>query len=326
MRNANIKAFKGQHCETTATGTLLNHLGIELTEPMLFGLGEGLSYGAMKFGGASFPFFGGRIRTGHITQNICNNLGLQLHIKKTASLKKAWKNVDVELEQGTPVGLQLDCYYLNYFTNKIHFAGHFVAMTGYDEEYAYLVDTQQQGGVMKTTLESLEEARSSKQPMSEKNLSYTITKDGPVKAMAKAVKTAIVNNAKDFLNPPIRNFGYKGIIKTSQMLEKWYDQSEDVNDDFSRTAMLMERAGTGGGLFRNLYRDFLKEAYHIINEEEIIEAYELFEETALMWTEISKIYEKVAETKDIIYIKKASEILLDIADKEYKAMSLLEKL
>ena len=40
----NVKPFIGLHCETTATGTLLRQLGIELSEPMLFGLGEGLEH------------------------------------------------------------------------------------------------------------------------------------------------------------------------------------------------------------------------------------------------------------------------------------------
>jgi hypothetical protein len=39
----NFKPFIGQHCETKATGSLLQHLGIRLSEPMLFGLGEGLA-------------------------------------------------------------------------------------------------------------------------------------------------------------------------------------------------------------------------------------------------------------------------------------------
>lgn len=36
-----IKPFHGLHCETTVTGSLLRYLDIELSEPMLFGLGEG---------------------------------------------------------------------------------------------------------------------------------------------------------------------------------------------------------------------------------------------------------------------------------------------
>lgn len=31
--------FQGQHCETTATGNLLYHQGLQLSEPMMFGLG-----------------------------------------------------------------------------------------------------------------------------------------------------------------------------------------------------------------------------------------------------------------------------------------------
>ena len=38
------KPYIGQHCESTATGTLLGQIGVELSEPMLFGLGEGLSF------------------------------------------------------------------------------------------------------------------------------------------------------------------------------------------------------------------------------------------------------------------------------------------
>jgi len=38
------------------------------------------------------------------------------------------------------VGIKLDCYLRDYFTNKFHFAGHYAAMYGYDENNAYLVD------------------------------------------------------------------------------------------------------------------------------------------------------------------------------------------
>lgn len=38
----NIKPFEGQHCETTATGTLLKQIDSNLSEPMLFGIGKGM--------------------------------------------------------------------------------------------------------------------------------------------------------------------------------------------------------------------------------------------------------------------------------------------
>ncbi|HFC00693.1 MAG TPA: lantibiotic ABC transporter, partial [Phaeodactylibacter sp.] len=53
-----FKPFKGQHCETTATGSLLLQIGIELSEPMLFGIGEGLGYIFWNMKMMDFPFIG----------------------------------------------------------------------------------------------------------------------------------------------------------------------------------------------------------------------------------------------------------------------------
>lgn len=72
------KPFVGQHCETTATGTLLLQLGYEISEPMLFGLGEGLGYIYWNMKNMDFPFLGGRIKPDLLTQNLARNLGLTL--------------------------------------------------------------------------------------------------------------------------------------------------------------------------------------------------------------------------------------------------------
>ena len=39
-----VSTAGGAHCETTALGVLLRHAGLDLSEPMLFGLGSGLSF------------------------------------------------------------------------------------------------------------------------------------------------------------------------------------------------------------------------------------------------------------------------------------------
>lgn len=167
-----VKPFIGKHCETTTTGTLLKHIGIELSEPMLFGIGEGLGFIFWNMKSMGFPFIGGRIKQDVLTQNISRNLNLHLEVEETASTKKAWDNVKNKIDRNIPVGLKLDFYHLDYITAKIHFAGHYVAMYGYDETHAYLVDTGLQQ--VKTSLGSLESARNEKGPMSSKNLSYTI--------------------------------------------------------------------------------------------------------------------------------------------------------
>ncbi|MBK7106533.1 MAG: BtrH N-terminal domain-containing protein [Ignavibacteriae bacterium] len=322
----NFKPFIGQRCETTATGSLLNEIGIELSEPMLFGLGEGLGFIFWNMKIMDFPFIGGRIKPDVLTQNIARNLNLKLDVQETSSVKKAWENVKDNIDKNIAVGLKLDSYHLDYFTSKIHFAGHYVAMYGYDDSYAYLVDTKQQGSKAKTILKNLELARNEKGPMSSKNLSYTIQDMGKNYDLKKAIVIAIKNNAKDYLNPPIKNIGYKGVLKASEEIKKWFKNSKDIQGDFKTTAMLMEKAGTGGAIFRNIYRDFLKESYDLLKIEKLNEAHKMFVEIAILWTNVSGLFEKTAETKNIEYINKASEILVDLSKKEKIAMELLLKL
>lgn len=323
MRIENFQPFVGQHCESTATGTLLKQLGIELSEAMLFGLGEGLGYIIWKMKHMDFPFIGGRVKTDLLTENICRSLNLKLLIKETSSLKKAWENVEESLKKGKAVGLKLDCYHLDYFTNKIHFAGHYVAMYGYDESYAYLVDTEQQGGRVKTSLPNLALARNEKGPMSSRNRSYTIEKVEDLPEINPIIKKAIFNNANEYLNPPIKNFAYKGIQKTAKEIEKWFKNSKDIETEFQTAALLMERAGTGGALFRNFYRDFLKESAERLENKEIYEVYLSFREIAGLWTEISELFSKIGESKDEKYVHEAGEILLDLAEREKKGMERL---
>jgi len=326
MKIENLKPFDGQHCETTATGTLLRQLGIELSEPMLFGLGEGLGFIFWNMKTMDFPFIGGRIKTDLLTQNIANNLKLELAVKETSSTQKAWDSVKNLIDSGKVVGLKLDCFYLEYFSKPFHFAGHYTAIYGYDNENAFLVDTKQQGGQVTTSLTSLTKARAEKGPMSSKNLYYVLSKTNKEFEIKSAVANSIRNNATDYINPPITNIGYKGILKTSKEILNWFDTSKNIESEFEACAMIMEKAGTGGALFRNLYRDFLKESYDILKLETLKQAHQEFIDIANLWTEISELFVKVSKTKDKKYIEQASEILKQLSIKEKNVMEKLAKI
>lgn len=323
MKIENIKPFDGQHCETTATGTLLRQIGIELSEPMLFGLGEGLGFIYWNMKTMDFPFIGGRVKTDLLTQNLAKNLNLELTVKETSSPQKAWDNVKQLIDNGKVVGLKLDCYHLEYFSKPFHFAGHYTAIYGYDNENAFLVDTKQQGGQVKTSLTSLAKARAEKGPMSSKNLYYVLSNSDKKLDLKIAVQNAIRNNANDYINPPINNIGYKGILKTSKEIFKWFDTSKNIESEFETCAMIMEKAGTGGALFRNLYRDFLKESYELLKLDKLKQAHTEFIEIANLWTEISNLFLQVSKTKDRKYIEQASDILKQLSTKEKNAMDKL---
>jgi len=315
--------YPGEHCETTAMGNLMQFAGVRLSEPMLFGLGQGLGFIYWDSKGMDFPFIGGRVKVDQLTANLADMLGLTVNVQETSSVGKAWRNVQSCIERGIPVGLKLDSYYLDYFTSKVHFAGHYAVLYGVDDEYAYIADTGQQGSLVKTRLTSLAEARNAKGPMSSRNRSFTLEPIDALPPLAPALRESLTKNAQDYLNPPIRNIGNKGIVKMSKEILKWPSRSSNFEHDLCLTALLMERGGTGGALFRNLYRDYLKECTDQLADPRIEQTYLLFTEIAPMWVSVSALIDRAGRTGSHQELQQASKLLLEIADKERTAMELL---
>jgi hypothetical protein len=319
----------GLHCETTALGVLLAHDGLQLSEPMLFGLGAGLSFIYWDSKQQDLPFLGGRVKPFELTENLAARLGLRLRVSETASEPKAWAQVREAIDGGTPVGLQLDSHDLEYFGSRTHFAGHVVAMYGYDADRAYLVDTAQQGGDVSTSLESLATARSARGPMSARNRSFTIGLPASAEAVREsvpsAVAPAIARCAEAFLTPPIANIGNRGILTAAKRVPGWFERVADPARDLPTIAMLMERAGTGGALFRNLYRDFLAECQQLglpdTVTRRIAEGRDGFAEAATLWTRVAALIESAGTSGDREPLAEAGRRLKEIAAVETAAMS-----
>jgi hypothetical protein len=209
---------------------------------------------------------------------------------------------------------------LEYIEQKIHFAAHYVTIYGYDEEFGYLVD----GGMqVKSSLCSISEARNYKGSMSSPNRAFTITVSDKLPDMKKTIACAIHRNAEQYMNPPIKNISFKGIRKTAKLFPTWLEKPGMTPELIVQTGSLMEEAGTGGALFRNLYRDFLKECDGLYPEIGLNDAYLKFTKIAPMWSEVSKLICRAGEISDPQPLVVASEILMDIAALEEKAMKLL---
>ena len=59
----NFEHYPGVHCESTALRDVFAYHGIKIREPMVFGLGEGLSFIYCKSRQMPFPFVGGRTKS-----------------------------------------------------------------------------------------------------------------------------------------------------------------------------------------------------------------------------------------------------------------------
>ncbi|WP_063023463.1 BtrH N-terminal domain-containing protein [Nocardia niwae] len=321
-----IDARGAQHCETTTLGVLLRHQGIHLSEPMLFGLGSGLSFVYWDSKSMGFPFLGGRVKPFDLTRNLAARLGLELSVQETTSPRRAWENVVGPVDAGHPVGLQLDSYHLDYFGSKVHFGGHVVALYGYDDHDAYLVDTDQQGGTVSTSLTSLAQARAARGPMTAKHRSFTLTAPRNPPSARSRIIPAITACARAFLDPPIANLGYRGIEKAGKLVPTWFRRTDDPRRDLTQAALLMEEAGTGGALFRNFYRDFLAECTRTLDSPHLRTGHELYTEAAALWTEVAALVAQAGESGDTQSLSRAGAILRDLSRIEREAMQALSRL
>lgn len=323
----------GEHCETTTLGVLLGHAGLRLSEPMLFGLGAGLSFVYWDSTRQDAPFLGGRVKPFVLTRTLTARLDVALQVQETTSARKAWEHTRAAIDRGVPLGLQLDSHDLEYFTSRVHFAGHVVAMYGYDEERAYLVDTAQQGGAVQTSRESLARARAARGPMSAHHRAFTITVDDPGAVgdrIGEQIVPAIAACAADFLHPPIANLGHRGIRTAARRASSWFDRVSDPARDLPMMATMMERAGTGGALFRILYRDFLTESLELLDEPRIVETVrrgrDLFATSAELWTTTARLIDEAGTALDDRPLAEAGRTLDRIADVETEAMTVLRTL
>ncbi len=322
-----FRPFVGQHCETVATGSLLGTAGIDLSEPMLFGLGEGLGFIFLNLGSLPLPFVGGRVKPFALTTSLCRNLGVECAATETSSRAKAWSALEQSIREGRPVGLQLDCYHLAYFSRPIHFAGHFVAAYGFDETTVCLVDTEAQGSAQSTTRKSLEAARFEKGPMSARARSWTLSPSRRPPDLAKCIRSAVRGNARDYLSPAFKGASYLGIRKLADSLPEWLEISKKPAQDFELVALLMEKAGTGGSLFRNFYRDFLLEAReHLGASPELKQAHAAFVRSAEEWAAVAAAIQDAGRTADAAPLRDAAARCRHIADIESDAMRRLAAL
>ncbi|MEV5771182.1 BtrH N-terminal domain-containing protein [Streptomyces antimycoticus] len=315
-----------RHCETSALGVLLQHQGLDLSEPMLFGLGSGLSFIYWDSKSMGFPFLGGRVKPFELTRNLATALGLDLLVQETTSPRRAWENVAAHIEAGRPVGLQLDSYHLDYFGSKVHFGGHVVAMYGYDDHDAYLVDTDQQGGTVTTSLTSLARARAARGPMTAKHRSFTLAAPKHLPSPQGHIIPAITACAEAFLNPPIANLGHRGIEKAGKQVRTWLQRTDNPQRDLPQAALLMEQAGTGGALFRNLYRDFLAECTQLLDSDHLRTGHAMYTEAATLWTEVAALITRAGASGDTQCLVRAGAILHDLSRIEHAAMRALSRL
>ena len=99
MKEIDFEHKMAAHCESGTVTALLNHAGLEITEPMVFGIASGIFFGYFESSNFSFPMFIVRNKPGSIRKNIAKGWALSSIPKVSENRKKALKNLTVYLRK-----------------------------------------------------------------------------------------------------------------------------------------------------------------------------------------------------------------------------------
>lgn len=337
-----FEALGGKHCITTSMRQIFKYNGYDISEEMLFGLGSGLGLFYGEFGGK--PTFGARIRIGEFEDNIAKRLGIKMKINRTSSSKKAYKELTGLIKSDIPVMVYVDMAYLRYLNlpENAHFGGHSIVVFGIDEEKGIAFVSDRDGVGHKMTmnhdevpedyhvisLEDLELARGSKfKPYPPENKWVEFGFDGMRAVDGGMIKEAIRVNSETMLKAPIKSVGLKGIHTFSEKVTGWksFDDEKLKWSAFDLFIMTSHVGGTGGGAFRKMYGNFLREGGRILDSQKLIKIGDEYYETGEQWDTAGDSFLKLHKTLDRGIIDEISGMLKQIHCKEENLMKQLKE-
>lgn len=258
----------GVHCGSTALSNALRVRGLDLPEHMVFGLGAGLGFHYQAGSGQSptHAIFGRQLR---LEQTACEVLGAGFEGRKEDDPARAWEGAARALARGVAPILITDLRHLPYAGTRTPFNWHSVVLAGYDPKrrVAFLADTEREG-LCEVAFDDLERARASDGPPFGYTGRHWMEIDAPVRErpLAEAVTDALRRQARGMLEGRGHS-GVAGLERFAGELADWSRRASGEADrswTFRFAYQVIERRGTGGGLFRVLYARFLEEAERLV--------------------------------------------------------------
>jgi hypothetical protein len=331
MLVASYQHFGGKHWETAAIKNTLAHAGVRaphtgapFSEALCLGIAGGIG------AGYSFcPSYVGQGYGGGITiigrtlsyatdaafyEGFFKRIGARTQITESSGAKAAYKSLRDALAAGKPVIVWCARFMLPYYGFDLHNGSMYsLVVYGVDEGegVAYLADRAATS--LTISLDDLEKARA--RICSHKN--RTLTFDAPGKLNAVTLKDAVLEGVRacvqSLTKPKIKTFSLDGLEEWSKLIingknakgwpkvytgGKLYLALRDVYHS-------IETAGTGGGLYRGLFADFLDEAAMITKQKGFTDAARQYRELGKLWSDLAEtaLSSKVKpfkETKDLL--------------------------
>jgi hypothetical protein len=172
---------------------------------------------------------------------------------------------------------------------------HVIVATGYDDTHALIADNDR-AEIQRCSLASLREARSAGGfPLPAMNVTFEIEWPASLPPLEALVLDAMAETARWLHDPsgiPAQIFGREsfGLPAMNRLEAAAHAWKREPPRDAALHAMMLwigiEKGGTGGGLFRRLWRDFLREAYDLTPNPALAMARDHYAQLADAWTSL----------------------------------------
>ncbi len=306
--NIEIKHYPGRHCASTALSNLAHFHGLSWSEPICFGLGAGLGFWFINVPGGSPSRFI-HVRSADIEEQFFQRVGCPAAGRKYAGEAEGERDLCALLDKGFPVLVLTDIYYLPYYGSKTHFPGHAITVWGYNrgKQLFYVTDTERDE-VLEVPFDQMRRARFCKGTFFnlEGNLYCPEQLIEPVD-MPNIIKEALTANSRMLLESTTSFQGMEALAKWGENIVKW----RDLPDRQWATRFcyqVIERRGTGGGGFRLMYSEFLREAGAYLPAVASSGLPEMMGEAAAAWSALAGLLKAASEQKEPDFSAAAEQI------------------
>lgn len=311
------------HCESGVTRALFQNHGLELSEPMVFGLSGGVFFGHLSFIDVmGHPLTTFRTMPGWIFKKACERAGVVCTRETYRSADAGMRRLDELLDQGHCVGLQLNIYWLPYIPKamRVHFNGHNLVVVGRSGDH-YRVSDPVMEEVFECPAADLSRARfSANLPLMGKGLAYfpTAFPQGDVDLTA-GIHAGLTQACNHMLRIPfvLPWFGVRGIRHLAGRVRRWPSSGDRrAREWMAGLVRMQEEIGTGGAGFRYLFAAFLDEAQHVVADPRLGDVARRCTDVGDQWRRFALHASRLARKRPDKTYDEMADLLLALHDAE----------
>ncbi len=290
------------HCENGVISSLLKYQGIELSEPMIFGIGSGIFFSylpMLKLNGLPVTTY--RPYPGQIFKQATRALGIKMKSQKFRSPQKAMEELDANLEKGIPTGMVVGVFHLSYFPTayRFHFNAHNIIAIG-KENGKYTISDPVMDNIEYLPANELRRVRYAKGIGMPNGKMYYIKSIKENIDLDRAIRNGLKRSVFIMNHLPGPIIGVSGIKYLSKRIRKWPNKlgKRKASNYLAQIIRMQEEIGTGGAGFRFIFAAFLQEAAAIINKPEFLEFSKEMTQIGDKWRRFASIAARLCKNRE----------------------------